>query len=201
MSFVVKISGINSISVGRRLSYSAPFVVKLVVQHPQNTVAVSPALAPQIGAAAAVDITPAEMSQSDLTLIWGLRLLGIIDMLALIAVVMPLEWMSRVNDLCGLGPFPDSRIVGYLARTTSALYALHGALVIFISGDVVRYRPLITFLSIAAIVHGVILLGIDLSAGMPFFWTLLEAPSFAATGVVVLWLQHRKCPTKTAISA
>ncbi|MES2792832.1 MAG: hypothetical protein V4719_24675 [Planctomycetota bacterium] len=172
-----------------------------MVQHPQNTVAVSPALAPPIGAAAAVDITPAEVSPSDLTLIWGLRLLGIIDMLALIAVVMPLEWMSRVNDLCGLGPFPDSRIVGYLARTTSALYALHGALVIFISGDVVRYRPLITFLSIAAIVHGVILLGIDLSAGMPFFWTLLEAPSFAATGVVVLWLQHRKCPTKNSISA
>lgn len=139
----------------------------------------------------------AGMPVSDITshnrrLIWALRILGSIDLLALIAVVMPLTWMSYINDLCGLGPLPDSRIVGYLARTTSALYALHGAMVLFIAGDVIRYRPLITFLACAAVVHGGILLGIDLGTGMPFFWTLLEAPSFAATGILVLWLQQRK---------
>lgn len=138
------------------------------------------------------------VASSELTLIWGLRLLGFIDLLALIAVVMPLEWMSRINDLCGLETIPESRIFSYLARTTSALYALHGALVLFISADVNRYRPLITFLAIAAIIHGVILLGIDLAVGMPLIWTLLEAPSFAATGILVLWLQRRKHRTRTA---
>ena len=127
----------------------------------------------------------------NLGLIWGLRVLGVIDMLALIAVVMPLDWMSRINDLCGLAPLPNSHIVGYLARTTSALYALHGALVLFISCDVNRYRPLITFLAIAAVVHGGILLAIDLASGMPFFWTLVEGPSFVATGVIIWWLQRR----------
>ena len=132
-------------------------------------------------------------------LILGLRLLGCIDLLALVAVVMPLEWMSQINDLCGLETFPESRIVSYLARTTSALYALHGALVVFISFDVVRYRPLITFLGIVAIVHGAILLGIDVAVGMPFFWTMLEAPAFTATGFAVLWVQRQKTPTNAAI--
>ncbi|MDB5339476.1 MAG: hypothetical protein JWN70_5095 [Planctomycetaceae bacterium] len=138
---------------------------------------------------------------SELVLIWGLRLLGLIDMLALIAVMMPLEWMSQINDLCGLETFPQSRIVSYLARTTSALYALHGALVLFISFDVVRYRPLITFLGIVAIIHGAILLGIDVAVGMPFFWTMLEAPAFTATGFAVLWVQRQKTPTNAGVPA
>lgn len=136
-----------------------------------------------------------------LSLVYCLRLMGLIDMLALIAVVMPIEWMSQVNDLCGLGPLPTSRIVSYLARTTSALYALHGALILFISFDVARYRPLISFLGMIAVIHGVILLGIDLAVGMPFFWTLLEAPSFVAIGIVVLGVQGWKKPTNTANSA
>lgn len=147
------------------------------------------------------DMPERDTSSHSPGLIWALRILGAVDLLALIAVVMPLTWMSSINDLCGLGPLPDSRIVGYLARTTSALYALHGAMVLFIAGDVVRYRPLITFLAVAAVVHGVILLGIDLSTGMPFFWTLLEAPSFAATGFLVLWLQQRKQTVRVTVES
>lgn len=142
-----------------------------------------------------------DTSSDNRGLIWALRILGVVDLLALVAVVMPLGWMSSINDLCGLGPLPDSRIVGYLARTTSALYALHGAMVLFIAGDVIRYRPLIRFLAFAAIVHGGILLGIDLATGMPFFWTLLEAPLFAATGVLVLWLQQRKHAARVAVES
>src|SRR6188768_960788 len=112
-----------------------------------------------------------DTSSDNRGLIWALRILGVVDLLALIAVVMPLGWMSSINDLCGLAPLPDSRIVGYLARTTSALYALHGAMVLFIAGDVIRYRPLITFLAVAAVVHGGILLGIDLTTRMPLMWT------------------------------
>lgn len=150
---------------------------------------------------AEVDNSNRDIPGSELILIWGLRLLGLVDMLALIAVVMPLEWMSQVNDLCGLETFPESRIVSYLARTTSALYALHGALVLFISFDVDRYRPLITFLGMVAIVHGAILLGIDVAVGMPFFWTMLEAPAFTATGFAVLWVLRQKTPTNAGVPA
>ncbi len=142
-----------------------------------------------------------ESPTSNLGLMWGLRILGTVDLLALIAVVMPLPWMSFINDLCGLGPLPDSHIVGYLARTTSLLYALHGAMILFISRDINRYRPLIAFLAVAAVVHGMILLGIDLATGMPFFWTLIEGPSFAVTGILVLWLLRQKLGTSTAVQS
>lgn len=131
-----------------------------------------------------------DTSSDNLKVVWALRILGTVDLLALIAVVMPFSWMSHINSLSGLGPLPDARIVGYLARTTSALYALHGAMILFISADVERYRRLITFLAYAAVVHGAVLLGIDVANQMPLFWTLLEAPAFAATGVLVLVLQR-----------
>ncbi|MDB5387255.1 MAG: hypothetical protein JWM11_2901 [Planctomycetaceae bacterium] len=132
-------------------------------------------------------MTDRQASLNDIRVARLLQLLGVIDLLALLAVAMPLDWMSVIHSNCGLGPLPEGRIVGYLARTTSTLYALHGALILFISIDIDRYRPLIRFLACAAMAHGAILLGIDLMQGMPWFWTILEAPIFAATGIAVLW--------------
>jgi hypothetical protein len=120
-----------------------------------------------------------------------LRLLGAIDLLAMIAVVMPRRWMEAGHAWAGLGDLPPGPVVGYLARSSSALYALHGALIVVISFDVVRYWRLITFLAAAALVHGGVMLAIDLAEGMPRWWTLFEGPAFAASGAVVLALQRQ----------
>lgn len=117
-----------------------------------------------------------------------LRLMGAVDLLALIAVFIPLDWMSWINVRCGLESFPEGRLVGYLTRTTSALYALHGALTLFVSTDVDRYRPLIQFMGAAVVVHGILLLGIDLTQNMPWYWTLFEGPIFASLGIAVFYL-------------
>ena len=119
-----------------------------------------------------------------------LRLFGFIDLLALIAVVMPERWLEQGHLWAGLGRLPEGPIVGYLARSASALYALHGGMIVFISFDVARYWRLITFLAAAAVVHGVVMAGIDVATGMPLLWTVLEGPSFAASGLVVLILQR-----------
>jgi hypothetical protein len=103
-----------------------------------------------------------------------LRLFGTLDLLAILAVLMPDEWMARGHQWLGLGELPRAPIVGYLARSASALYALHGATILFISTDTVRYARLITFLAVVALIHGAILLGIDLAAGMPAWWTWFE---------------------------
>ncbi len=117
--------------------------------------------------------------------------------MALIAVVMPQHWMDVGHKFVGLGPLPHEPIVGYLARSASALYALHGAMALFISFDVARYERLIRFLGIAALVHGAVILGIDLQEPLPPLWRYGEGPAFAATGVLVLWVQRRsKAPKK-----
>jgi len=120
-----------------------------------------------------------------------LRIFGLFDLLAILAVVAPRSWMAAAHAFVGLGDLPDGPIVGYLARSSSALYALHGAMILYVSLDIERYRPLIRFLAVAALIHGLVMMGIDLAVGMPWFWTLLEGPAFAATGVVVLVLLRR----------
>jgi hypothetical protein len=124
-------------------------------------------------------------------LVVTLRLFGVLDFLALFAVFLPQTWMSAAHAFLGLGTLPDAPIVGYLTRSTSALYALHGAMILFVSFDVQRYWRLITFLAVAALVHGAVMLGIDLAVGMPWYWTLFEGPAFAATGAIVLVLQRQ----------
>lgn len=132
-------------------------------------------------------------TKRDARLSWLLRVLGGFDLLALAAVVVPQIWIAATHNRLGLGVFPTEPIVIYLARSASALYAMHGALLIFVSFDVRRYDPLIRFLAIVAIVHGAAILAIDAAAGMPFYWTLLEGPCFAATGVAVLVLRRSAC--------
>lgn len=120
-----------------------------------------------------------------------LRIFGFVDSLAVLAVFLPLEWMAQTHAWLGLGELPREPILGYLTRSASLLYALHGALVLFLSFDTRRYAPLITFLAAAALVHGIVLLGIDLLVGMPLFWIVLEGPAVVVTGAIVLFVQWK----------
>ena len=124
----------------------------------------------------------------------ALRVLGVTDMLAFIAVVMPTAWIQSGHQWSGLGEFPDAPIAGYLARSASALYALHGLMIIYISCDVRRYWPLIRFMASIAVAHGVVMYGIDVAVGMPAWWTMFEGPAFTATGLMVLLAQYWSKP-------
>jgi hypothetical protein len=117
-----------------------------------------------------------------------LRLIGGLDLLALLAVGAPRWAIALAHEFLGLGPLPEGAIVGYLARSASALYALHGALALFVSFDLERYLPLIRCMALIALLHGAIMLSIDLREGMPLWWTLFEGPSFGAMGALVLLL-------------
>ena len=132
-----------------------------------------------------------DAAKSDRAVAAVLRVLGGLDVLALVAVVAPRAWLSAAAELAGVGPLPAAPLVGYLARSASAVYALHGLTVLFVSFDVVRYRPLIRFLAWAAVVHGAVILGVDLAEGMPAWWTAVEGPAFSATGMAVLAILHR----------
>ena len=136
-----------------------------------------------------IGLSPASKSRRQLALL--LRGIGCLDLLALIAVVMPQHWMDVGHKFLGLGPIPQAPIVGYLARSASALYALHGAMVLFMSFDVERYERLIRFMAVAALLHGAVVLGIDLWEGLPALWRYGEGPAFAATGLAVLWLLRK----------
>src|SRR5262245_39979482 len=117
-------------------------------------------------------VTPAT---ADWILRWLLRLSGGLELLAVPFIFFPGSGLNFVHDrYLGLGPLPPGTIVEYLARTLSAVYALHGAVLVGLSLNVERYRPLIAFVGLLHGLAGIVFLGIDVSAGMPWYWTYSE---------------------------
>lgn len=117
-----------------------------------------------------------------------LRIAGGVMLLAFGAVFMPTEWMAASHRWLGLGEFPASPLVEYLTRSASVLYGVHGGLYLVVATDIRRYAGVLAYLAAAAILLGVLMVGIDLHAGMPWYWTLGEGPPVLGFGVLILIL-------------
>jgi hypothetical protein len=113
---------------------------------------------------------------------------GLIDVLALVVLFLPNQWMADWQTWAGLGPFPQIPITSYLARSSSLMYVAHGLLLLFLSRQVERYLPVIRWLAWIALVHGAILICVGWQADMPWWWICLEGPLLMTWGLVVLWL-------------
>ena len=117
-----------------------------------------------------------------------LRLLGSSSLLALIFVGAPYTWIDSIHSALGMGQLPDTPVVGYLARSTSYFYSLLGGLFWVVSFDLGRHRRVLIYLGAAITTFGVVLLIVDWSEGMPFFWTLWEGPFVTVLGLAILFL-------------
>ena len=117
-----------------------------------------------------------------------LRVVGSASLFALIFVVAPEAWMVAIHADLGLGQLPDAPIVGYLARSTSAFYAIEGGLFWVVSFDLARNRPIVRYLGATTALFGVVLLAVDWLEGLPLSWALWEGPFVFLFGVSILWL-------------
>jgi len=121
------------------------------------------------------------------------RVVGSVALLAIPCALMPYSWMNAVHQGLGMGELPREPIVGYLARSTSAFYALVGGLLWVVSLDLRRYRPVLRYLGMAIILIGLMLFGVDLAEGMPWWWSLAEGTFNVGFGVAILVLSRRIC--------
>ena len=128
-----------------------------------------------------------------------LRIGGTSMLLALVFVVAPRAWMEEIHTALGLGVFPDTPIVWYLSRSTSAFYAMMGGLFWLASFDMRRQRLLLLFLGWWTGVLGVMLCGIDLGVGLPLSWTLSEGPVVILMGLALLYLISRTSDTHVQV--
>lgn len=110
---------------------------------------------------------------------------------ALVPAVMPFAWMKEIHCQLGMGELPAGPIMGYLTRSLSGMYAMHGALVFFVSLDIRRYLPVVKCLAVLCVLFGIGLLVLDVAVGMPIFWILCEGPFVIVLGGVLLWLAGR----------
>lgn len=121
-----------------------------------------------------------------------LRLAGVVTFSAFFAMFLPVEWMAWTHRWLGLGEFPRSPIVDYLTRSVAALYGFHGALLLLISNDPVKHRTIVQFVAVMNVLFGVIILAIDLHAGMPWLWTAMEGPPIIVLGAVIGYLNRSR---------
>ena len=120
-----------------------------------------------------------------------LRLEAVVQISALMAVLMPFQWMIEINAWLGFEPLPDKPVVEYLARSLSAFYVWHGAITWLLSTDVQRYRHLLRFWAITFSMFGVVLLLINLASGLPPLWSWGEGIYVIVFGVVIYQLVER----------
>ena len=133
------------------------------------------------------------MTKGDKVLVFLLRLVGVGSLFALVAVVMPSTWMAATHRWLGLGEMPTGPVVEYLARSLSVFYAVMGALCLVVAADLGRYRTLVRFLGVAFALMSVVLLGVDLAAGMPWWWTASEGPGGVVFGALLFVLARPGC--------
>jgi hypothetical protein len=128
------------------------------------------------------------MTKADKVLAIFLRCLGGGSLFALVAVFMPFSWMVVTHRWLGLGEMPTGPVVEYLARSVSAFYALCGALFLLVASDLERYRPVVRFLGVALALVGLILVGVDVGAGMPWWWSSFEGPLWVVLAASIYFL-------------
>jgi hypothetical protein len=117
-----------------------------------------------------------------------LRLAGVLLLTAVVPAVMPSAWMEEIHRRLGMGELPEGPIIGYLTRSVSAMYAMHGALVLFVSSDVRRFLPVVKCLAGLTILFGIGMVALDVMVEMPPYWVLCEGPFIVVLGGVLLWL-------------
>lgn len=122
-----------------------------------------------------------------------LRLLGTASLTAIVFVAAPHEWMRSIHAWLGMGELPEAPVVWYLARSTSAFYALTGGLFWVVSFDLERHRRVLLYLGAAVALLGVALTIIDWAENLPLFWKIWEGPFVTVFGVTV-WLLSRGLP-------
>jgi hypothetical protein len=117
-----------------------------------------------------------------------LRIAGICTVAAFLTIPLPVDWMAATHESLGLGEFPRSAVVEYLARSIAGLYGFHGVLLLLISTDPVRYRPIVMYVAVLNVIFGSMLVAIDLHAGMPGWWTISEGPPIIVFGFILFFL-------------
>jgi len=129
------------------------------------------------------------MKQAERWLRIVLRLTGVACVGGIVGVVMPASTMAAAHEWLGLGAYPDAPITDYLARSTSAFYAMFGGLLLVLARDVRKYAPVIRYVAWVGAIFSVAVAVIDYLLALPAMWTWVEGPATLATCAAILVLQ------------
>lgn len=125
-----------------------------------------------------------------------LRTIGSASLLAIIFVAAPYSWMNSIHQLLGMGQLPSQPVVGYLARSTSAFYAILGGLLWLTTFDLSRHWLVLNYLGFVFLLFGGAIFIIDWCEGMPYSWKMIEGPADVLFGILILLFLRYVKPKK-----
>ncbi|QJW99707.1 hypothetical protein [Frigoriglobus tundricola] len=128
---------------------------------------------------------------ADRALLFLFRVNAAVLLVAAPCALLPFAWMDAAHHRLGLGPLAGSPLVRYLTRSLSLLYAMHGAVLLTVTLDWVRYRPLAPVIAWLHIGFGCAMLVVALDSELPVWWAVGEGPSLVLYSSVQLVLYRR----------
>lgn len=123
-----------------------------------------------------------------------LILVGVVQSAAVIAVFMPHSWMDLCSRLMGVDSLPTGSLPNYLARLSSAMYVVHGTMLIITAWNLPLVLPIVIPFARLTIVLGGIMLWIDIAERMPIVWTLFETIALVVSGGLTEYFARRAAP-------
>jgi hypothetical protein len=98
--------------------------------------------------------------------------------------------MEVLHSWLGLGEMPSGPIIMFMIRQASYAYGMHGVSLWVMATDVRRFQPLIIFNGISFLLAAFVFALIDYSAGIPAWWTVIDAFGCGSFGIVTLILSR-----------
>ena len=130
-----------------------------------------------------------------------LRVGGVVTVTAFLAICLPVDWMASTHERLGLGDFPRAPVVEYLARSIAALYGFHGVLLLIVATDPRGFRRIVWYVAGMNVTFGVMMVAIDVAAGMPSLWTIAEGPPIIAFGIIIGLLNRSLAPENGEVNS
>lgn len=120
-----------------------------------------------------------------------LRIIGVLCLLALVALFLPVAALESISNAFAPVKFPDSLAFAYVLRGVFATYAAVGVFYLLLARDPLGYGMLTPFSGAAAVFVGLACLVAGLITGVPAVWILGDAGSCTILGLLVLFFWGR----------
>ncbi len=116
-----------------------------------------------------------------------LRIVALVSLIALPAIITPRLAAEKVSWVMGSGQPPMTPLMLYMMAGGAAVFLGQAVLLWAMSGDVIRYAPLIRLVAWIYMICGPLFLWIDSQAGLPKWWMAMDTAGSMACGAALLW--------------
>ncbi|MHC4759471.1 MAG: hypothetical protein ACYTE8_12515 [Planctomycetota bacterium] len=118
-------------------------------------------------------------------------------------IFLPVSTWQSFIDFFGLGPLPDTPIVGYLVRLLSATFFGIGVFFAILALNPARYPILVPFSGCAAVALGIVCGITGFVEKLPNLWFLGDALTALVIGAIILifWKKAKQSPRLSSETA